>query len=367
MAHTANSKAYHGGAFFEFIGPKFDHLSKVNDCINADVLDAWFDPSPRVIAKTQEYLPWLLRTSPPTHCEGMIEVVANWVGVRPHHLLPGAGSSSLIFLAMQKFLTNGSRTLILDPTYGEYRHVFEQVIGCKVAAVPLARNDDRYLLDLAALVNPNSPTGTVISRQNLLELHRRIPKSTLLWVDETYIDYVDKAQSIQKEAADSDNIIVCKSLSKIYSLSGARSAYLCSSEEIIEQLNGVSPPWAVSLPAQLATIFAIQDPDYYEQRYRETAVYREHLTKRLSLLGFKTYQSVANFLLIEMPPYCGAAKEFVIACRKDGLYLRDVSSMGRNLTSRMIRVAVKSAATNERMLGIMEKNLKQFGQLGERN
>ena len=63
---------FHGGAFFDAIGPEFDRLERRHEIINADVLDAWFPPSPRVIAALQEYLPWLMRTSPPTACEGMV-------------------------------------------------------------------------------------------------------------------------------------------------------------------------------------------------------------------------------------------------------------------------------------------------------
>src|SRR5213593_353028 len=61
---------YHGGAFFEAIGSDFDQLGKRHQIINADVLDAWFDPSPRVTAALTEHLPWLIRTSPPTHSDG---------------------------------------------------------------------------------------------------------------------------------------------------------------------------------------------------------------------------------------------------------------------------------------------------------
>src|SRR5262245_16704211 len=67
---------FHGGAFFAAIGERFDHLERIQGIINADVLDAWFPPAPGVVAALQEQLPWLLRTSPPTGCDGMIQSIA---------------------------------------------------------------------------------------------------------------------------------------------------------------------------------------------------------------------------------------------------------------------------------------------------
>lgn len=89
------------------------HLAR--QIINADVLDAWFPPSPTVLATLQENLPWLLQTSPPTHAEGLIRVIARTRGVLEACILPGAGSSSLIFLALRQWLTSTSRVLLLDP------------------------------------------------------------------------------------------------------------------------------------------------------------------------------------------------------------------------------------------------------------
>jgi len=117
--HQATA-CFHGGAFFEAVGAKFDALDRSSRIINADVLDAWFPPSPKVLAALTDYLPWLLRTSPPTGCEGLIETIAEVRGIRRENILPGAGSSDLIFRALRQWITPTSHALILDPTYSEY-------------------------------------------------------------------------------------------------------------------------------------------------------------------------------------------------------------------------------------------------------
>ena len=97
-----------------------------------------------------EHLEWTVRTSPPTGSEGLIARIAAARGVEPEAVLAGGGSSSLIFLSMRQWLTRDSRTLILDPTYGEYSHVFDNVINCGTTRLSLSR-EDGYQVDLGGL------------------------------------------------------------------------------------------------------------------------------------------------------------------------------------------------------------------------
>ena len=73
---NSQRSSYHGGAFFDAIGREFDSLERINDVISADVLDAWFPPSPAVIDVLQEHLSWAIRTSPPTESEGLVKRIA---------------------------------------------------------------------------------------------------------------------------------------------------------------------------------------------------------------------------------------------------------------------------------------------------
>src|SRR5580692_6730961 len=92
---------FHGGAFFEEVGSGFEKLDRREAIVNADVLDAWFPPSPRVLSTLQQHLSWLVRTSPPVQCEGLCQAVAAHRGVRTENILPGAGSSDLIYRAFR--------------------------------------------------------------------------------------------------------------------------------------------------------------------------------------------------------------------------------------------------------------------------
>ena len=360
---------FHGGAFFDAIGTKFDTLERREEIVNADVLDAWFPPSPRVIAKLQAHLPWLLQTSPPTSCDGLIEAIATARGVLPCNILPGAGSSDLIFRAFRHWLTRDSRALILDPTYGEYAHVLEQVIGCTVDRFPLHPADGFAVdleklscalergYDLVVLVNPNSPTGCFIQRERLQALLNSVSERTRVWVDETYVEYAGVAQSIEKFAAQSENVIVCKSMSKVYALSGVRAGYLCAGAHQLEALRALTPPWVVSLPAQVAAVEALADPEYYAARYVETHQLRAELEAALRGVGLQTFPGVGNFVLCELPTgalECVDAATLVARCRERGVFIRDASGMGRGLggggCAGYVRIAVKDAQGNARVV-----------------
>ncbi len=364
----APSACYHGGSFFKAIGEGLQNLKKAKEIINADVLDAWFPPSPNVLKVLHENLSWLLQTSPPTHADGLIKVIAEVRGVKRQCILLGAGSSNLIFLALGSLLNKTSKVLVIDPCYGEYIHVLEKLIQCNIYRHQLKR-ENGFIVDTASLakemksgfdmiilINPNSPTGLYIPKEELEAILRQVPDSTLVWIDETYIEYAGKSKSLEKFSTQRENIIICKSMSKVYSLSGARSGYLCSSPHLIEVLQSLTPPWTISLPAQLAAITALQDEEYYLEKYDETNILREKLKQDLTELEItEIIPGVANFLLFYLPDNFGEANVIIEKCRRNNLFLRDVSGMGTSLGKCAIRIAVKDGKTNKKMIEILEQ------------
>jgi histidinol-phosphate/aromatic aminotransferase/cobyric acid decarboxylase-like protein len=249
--------------------------------------------------------------------------------------------------------------------YSEYAHVLEQVIGATVDRLPLSRAN-RYEVDLdrlhnslqdgydlVVLVNPNSPTGRHIPRQALETILRSVPSRTRVWVDETYIEYAGVGESLERFAAQSDNVIVCKSMSKVYALSGMRVGYLCAGAHQLEALRSITPPWVVGLPAQLAASLALGDPDYYAARYGETRELREQLRAQLGPVEWETITGVGNFLLAHLPENGPSARDLIQDCERRGLFLRNAGLMGSQMGPRAVRVAVKDAATNARMVNII--------------
>ena len=354
----------HGGLSFAAIGTDFRDLRRRHEIVAADVLDAWFPPAPGVRAVLAEDPSWVSRTSPPTDAAGMLAEIALVRALPAETIVVGAGSSDLIFRAFGRWLTPESRVLLLDPGYGEYAHVTERVIGCRVDRFRLRREEgwqidpDRLSAavrsgdyDLVVVVNPNNPTGRHAPAAQLRSLIEAAPARTRWWIDEAYLGYVGLDESLADLAAVDPRVVVCCSLSKMYALSGVRAAYLVAEPDTARRLRRWTPPWAVGLPAQLAAVAALRDPAYYRDRWLRTHALRRRLAAGLAVpdAGVVVDEAVANFLTVTLPVGGPSAAQVVNECRRHGVYLRDLSPLSSLYGGRGVRVAVKDTAGNERI------------------
>lgn len=360
------TKAYHGGAFFSAIGEDFSNLNNTKSVIGADVLDAWFDPSPKVLEKISEYLPFALKTSPPTYCEGLISTIAQYRGVHQDNILVGAGSSDIMFRFFPAILDAHARVLILDPMYGEYAHILQHVVPVNLTRHLLSASDDfqinvdkfqndidRTRPHMVVLVNPNSPTGKYLDRELVLHLADR-NRDTLFVVDETYIEYVGSDHSIERSVMEKDNLIVIKSMSKAYALSGARVAYMVADSSVLNRFSYLMPPWAVGLIAQIAGVEALKDKTYYEEKYLETHRLRLDMQNAFKVSSkVRVYSSVANFFLAELLDRRIGAAEIITLLRQRNMFLRNCDSMSEQFRNNFLRIAVKDKETNDKIVNAL--------------
>lgn len=365
----------HGGASFAAIGSDFGHLERRSAIVAADVLDAWFPPAPRVTAALAEDTAWLTRTSPPSGAEGLLAEIAVSRGIPVDALAIGAGSSDLIHRAFAHWLTPTSRVLLVDPSYGEYAHVTERIIGCEVDRFPVRRSDGwridparfaavvetgRY--DLVVVVNPNNPTGRHAPAAELRAVIDGSQATTRWWIDEAYIGYVDLAESLVGLASIDPRVVVCTSMSKMYALSGVRAAFIAAEPSVASDLRRRTPPWQVSLPAQIAAVEALRDPDHYRAYWQRTHDLRRGLAADLAALGgVEVEESVANFLTITLPADGPSAARFVQDCRRLDVYLRDLSPLSAEYRGRTVRVAVKDDTENARIVAACRSVLHSLG------
>jgi histidinol-phosphate/aromatic aminotransferase/cobyric acid decarboxylase-like protein len=145
----------------------------------------------------------------------------------------------------------------------------------------------------------------------------------------------------------------------VYALSGVRAAYLCGPPPLVAEARCWCPPWAVSLPGQIAACEALTGVNYYRGRWQETAVLRDELQAGLEAQGWDVVPGCANFLLCHLPESAPDAARFVAELRRRGLFIRDVTTMGTALGWRAVRIAVKDRATNHRMLGMLAAALSE--------
>lgn len=341
VSHT--SACVHGGLHLESI----QHHG-----VHADVLDAWFPPAPSVIRAVTDH-PNDIRVTPPVKAHELIEALAVTRNLRPTHLLLGAGSSDLIYRCLWTWLSPESHVLLLHPTYGEYEHVVN-TIGCQVTKLELDASNGYVLtpehipqgdFDMVILCNPNSPTGVWSDISTVID---KFPTRTRIWVDETYIDYIGSENSLEYLVGTRPNMVICKSMSKAYALSGLRVGYVYAHPSYLDAVRARSPPWSVSRTAQRAAIEALKSTAYYAERYAETHVLRHSLEEFLRKLGWYVVpNSCANFVMARLPSHI-TAQEIVSTCAKSAVYIRLIDD-------HTIRIAIKGHETQQRIMDALEE------------
>lgn len=214
--------------------------------------------------------------------------------------------------------------------------------------------------DAFILVNPNNPTGHHLPRTTVEALLERVPGRTRVWIDEAYLEYVAPGDSLEPVAAVRPNVFVCKSMSKVYALSGMRAAYLVGAPREIAPLRRLTPPWAVSLPAQVAAVRALADTPYYARRWRETSALRARLRGMLERIpGVDEVTGNANFLLVHLDPRSAPAADVISRCRDENVFLRDLAPMSTRLGPHVLRTAVKNTSRNSAIASAIARALGQ--------
>ncbi len=353
----------HGGRFHRALGSRLERLSHLCEVVPADVLDAWFPPAPSVVEVLTEYLPVLARTAPPANAEPLVQALSEAFQVDPEAVLPGAGSSALIYHSIPRWVGPDSTVWAPDPGYGEYRHI-AQLVGARIEGFGLwSADDDKGLrsaitsgADLAVIINPNNPTGWKASSDRLQDLAGERLSCTRIWIDEAYASYTEVG-SLASYAASNRGVFVSRTLSKSHALSGLRVACLIGHPDEIAPLRSAMPPWSISFPAQLSGIYALRESRYYQDRYLETAVLRTELKANLAASGLDVLASEANWILFGYE----RAKELIEGAEAAGVYLRDPSSMSSSSWPGTVRVAVRSAAENVRVWSTLRHLLQVTG------
>jgi histidinol-phosphate/aromatic aminotransferase/cobyric acid decarboxylase-like protein len=272
--------------------------------------------------------------------------IADRYGIDPQCVTVGAGSSDLIHRVLPLLLQRASRVFVFDPTYSEYRHVCTDIVGCRVEH-GRSLNDLNGDYDLIVVVNPNNPTGEVLTEREITTAAHHLAEHGRIWVDEAYLPYVTRSQSMRSRASTDSRFVVCQSLSKSLALSGLRAAFMVSDSKLADIVRCAMPPWLLSTPAALAVTTALGERDYYESRYSETAELRVRLAQQLAALsGVRVCEGAANWVTL----WVEDAAALIAYCKRNRVLLRDGQGMFASPPAGFVRVAVRSEAENARCL-----------------
>lgn len=237
--------------------------------------------------------------------------LAEYMGINADNIIVGAGSVDIICTLVRTFLKPGETVLTSQKTFIMYKIVTTEK-GGKQAFVEAPMGDD-YTFDLDAmynlvdektkiifLTNPNNPTGTMVPKQKILDFIDKIPEDKIIALDNAYHEYVrnpdDYADGIDL-ALKRKNVIVLRTFSKIYGLSGLRVGYGISNTGMISTLNRLKPPFNVTRTAQVAAMASLENDDFKKSSHQLNLKNKDKLFNQLEELGLKVFPSETNFLM----------------------------------------------------------------------
>ncbi len=204
--------------------------------------------------------------------------------------------------------------------------------------------------DLAFICNPNNPTGGLVKKSDMLRIAEAARETKCyLVVDEAFIDFIPR-ESIVKKVKDNPYLIVLRSLTKFYALSGLRVGYAVIHPKLSGAIKRIKEPWTVNTLAQIAGTSALKDADYATKTFRIIEEEKAYLETGFKRLGIKYYPSPVNFYLLRLDKALKALSNL----GTKGILLRDCSNF-RGLDNSYVRIAVRSRNENMQLLRELAK------------
>ena len=261
-----------------------------------------YPPSPRVQAALREAVNDRLRLYPDPVATEFCKTAAALQGVEPDMVMAGNGSDDLLTIVTRAFVGPGEPAAFPSPSYLLYSTLVALEDGRPVI-VPY-RND--WSLDLGAvdlrglklfwLANPDSPSGTAMTRDQVARLAGML--DCPLIVDEAYADFARPEYHSIPLIRDRPNVIVTRSFSKGYSLAGIRLGYLVARADLVEHLMKLKDSYNCDMLSQAAGIAALRDQDYLGETRAKIVATRGRLTTALRSLGYTVCDSQSNFVWV---------------------------------------------------------------------
>jgi histidinol-phosphate aminotransferase len=289
-------------------------------------------PSPKAVQAIERALP-RLNFYPDGQSYYLRHALAESLRVSPDFVTVGNGADGIIVQTCMAYLDEDSDVIVSEssfPVYDIYTHVM------RARLVKTALKD--YRLDLCAMAdaitprtklifvcNPNNPTATIVTADEVSAFMERVPDHVLVVFDEAYYELVDSDEfphTLDHVREGRPNVLVMRTFSKIFGLAGIRLGYAIAVPGTLAPLNRVKEPFAVNLLAQAAGVAALADKDFLRKTVETTRKERHFLYDQFERLGLECIESHTNFVLVKIGPRASDLQEELL---KRGVIVRPCS------------------------------------------
>ena len=286
-------------------------------------------------------------------------IVADHLGVAAEQVVLTNGVDEAIHVLFETFLEAGDELLLPVPTYTMYE-VYASATDARVKTVQAA--DDLQFpfqgllraitprTKIIAIANPNSPSGSIATREQIIEIARRAPQAVVL-VDEAYFHFY--GETVLDLLATESNVVVARTFSKAYGLAGLRLGVLVGRVELMQWIRRVLSPYSVNSLALACLPPALEDADYLKWYVGEVNAARAEFAAALDAADVRRWPSVANFILVEI----GARHaEFVRLMSAGGVLVRDRSNDPG--CDGCVRITIGTRAQMREAVGVLNRTLE---------
>lgn len=305
----------------------------------------------------------LISAYPDRNYTSLKQVISKYCLADTSDIIVGNGSTELISIAVH--CIKPQKALVIGPTYSEYEREITLAGGaCNYYALKeengFVLDTDLFLsqlkcdYDMLIICNPNNPTGTGITANNLkLILEAAKVFDIFTMIDETYIEFCDDPSiySAALLAKDFDNLLVIRGISKFFSAPGLRFGYcICSNKVLKTSIEKLQNPWSINSLAAFGAEIMFTDKAYITHTHSLFANERKRILSELSALqDIELFTPIANFILIKILNTSVSSSYLLDELMKDGLLIRDASSFPF-LNDRYIRFCFLRPEQNDVLL-----------------
>lgn len=291
--------------------------------------------------------------------------LAEHLGVEPNQIIFGAGSDEVILMISRAYFEAGDETVMASHTFPQYKHNAE-IEGAVCIEVPLqdGTHDLEAMLEAITertkvvwICNPNNPTGTMVTHEQIEAFMKKAPSNVLVVLDEAYAEYNTTSEYPDgfRLLKTYPNLILLRTFSKIYGLASLRIGYGVGHPDVIRSINQVREPFNTSRFGQAAALAAVKDQAFIDRCREENAAGIRYLTGEFDRMGLSYYPAHGNFIMVDVKR---SAADVFNGLLRQGFIVRG----GHQLDfPTKIRVTVGSQEQNEKFIRALENVLAEIG------
>ena len=282
-------------------------FNKIDNPIKLSANESALGPSPKAIQAFENDKNNIFKY-PESDSNSLREVLSKKFNIDSKRIICGSGSDQIFDLTCRLFLESGDEVIVTEfgfIMYGIYasQHKAKVVLAKEKnfkASVDEILEKVTNKTKIVFIANPNNPTGTYLSKDEMLNLRKRLKSNILMVVDDAYFEFLnsDDFTSGLELFKDFSNVLVTRTFSKIYGLAGLRLGWGYSSKEIIDAMYQIKPPFNVNRAALAAGVEAIKDKEWIKKAIEYNALWSKKIFSVLKEYNIKANEPAANFFLI---------------------------------------------------------------------